>query len=200
MNHIFLNKLPAVLGLGIVLASGARAENVTFFDGGYSEICSGVAVNVGDVEHVELTGSRLGVPSIEICTKAIESGESSPEQKAASYNNRGVLWFDEANYANALADFDAAIKTNDKLVPAYINRGYTFIAMKQWQDSIAAFDQALTHGDLIIEAPKVYYNRGLAHEELGHVREAYYDYKKASELDPLWPQPQAELSRFTVRK
>jgi hypothetical protein len=30
------------------------------------------------------------------------------------------------------------------------------------------------------EAEKAYYNRAIAHEELGNVREAYLDYLKAS--------------------
>ena len=33
----------------------------------------------------------------------------------------------------------------------------------------------------------------------GHVKEAYYDYREASQLEPNWRDPRQELTRFTVR-
>ena len=38
----------------------------------------------------------------------------------------------------------------------------------------------------------------LSHDVLGNVREAYADYRRASELDPDWADPQTELQRFRV--
>lgn len=43
-----------------------------------------------------------------------------------------------------------------------------------------------------------YFGQGIAHEELGHQREAYFDYFRASELAPEWTDPKQELERFTV--
>ena len=51
-----------------------------------------------------------------------------------------------------------------------------------------------------LEPEKAYYNRAIAHEQLGNVRGAYFDYLKASELAPEWEQPRMQLTRFTVRK
>ena len=186
-------------GAGGASVSFAQADNILFIDGGYAEMCASLATSVGEVDQVALTGSRLGVSSMEICTKAIESGETTLDQRAASFNNRGVLWFGEGNYEAALQDFDAAVAINDELAQAFINRGYTFIAMKRWPESIQAFDKAMSLGE-IPEADKVHYNRGIAKEETGDVRGAYFDYKTASELNPVWEAPKAELSRFTVKK
>ena len=201
MNNKFHQRLLAaaglVIGAGVSTCSFAQPNNILFIDGGYAEMCSSLATSIQDAERVALTGSRLGVSSMQICTMAIEDGETTLEQQAASYNNRGVLWFSEGNYDAALKDFDAAIAINDHLAQSYINRGYTLNAMKRWQDSVAAFDQAVALGE-IPEADKVYFNRDIAHEETGNVRGAYFDYKKASELNPLWEAPKNELNRFTV--
>lgn len=38
----------------------------------------------------------------------------------------------------------------------------------------------------------------MAYELLGDVRAAYYDYRRASELDPEWRAPREDLQRFRV--
>jgi tetratricopeptide (TPR) repeat protein len=147
-------------------------------------------------EPVTLTGSRLGVEPVEICTLAIRTADSAMN-RAASYNNRGVMLFAQGLIADALADFEEAINVDDTLGQAYVNRGYTLMALQRWADSIPAFDRGIALGSG--EQAKAHFNRGIAHEELGHVREAYQDYMKAAELDPLWEEPKQELTRFTVR-
>jgi Flp pilus assembly protein TadD len=49
------------------------------------------------------------------------------------------------------------------------------------------------------EAEKAYYNHAVANEELGNVREAYFDYRKPAELKPEWEEPRVKLTRFTVK-
>lgn len=185
----------------VVLAAfynvAGHAQEVQFFDGGYAEMCASAAHNIGKVEQVEITGSRLDKSPLEICTLAIRSAESN-SNRAGSYNNRGVLLFAQGAAAEALSDFEQAIVVDDTLAQAYINRGYVLLGMQRWADSIAAFDRGIELGSA--ELPKAHYNRGIAHEELGHAREAYLDYLKASELDPLYEEPRRELTRFTVRR
>jgi tetratricopeptide (TPR) repeat protein len=181
----------------MALAGASTATELTFIDGGYAEMCSSIAHNLDGRERVELTGSRMSIPPLEICTLAIEDEASAPLNKAASYNNRGVIYFDEGKYAEALGDFDRALVLMDTLAAAHINRGYTLVAQKRWADSLPSFDRGIELG--APDPARAHFNRGIAHEELGHVRDAYYDYKRASELDPLWEEPKRELERFQVR-
>jgi tetratricopeptide (TPR) repeat protein len=186
------------IAAGLYCAHGS-AQEVQFFDGGYAELCAMAARNnsmANMPEPVELTGSRLGIEPVEICTLAIRTADSSMN-RAASYNNRGVMLFAQGLIAESLADFEEAIRVDDSLAQAYVNRGYTLIALMRWADSIEAFDRGISLGSE--EQAKAHFNRGIAHEELGHVREAYQDYLKASELDPLWEEPKQELTRFSVR-
>lgn len=181
---------------GLVVAGTVAATEVTFIGGGYAEMCSSIATSLSG-EGVELTGSRMSVPPVEICTLAIEDEASAPSERAGSYNNRGVLFFDAGKYDEALADFDQALVLMNSLAAAHINRGYTLVAQKRWADSLPSFDRGIELG--APDPARAHYNRGIAHEELGHVRDAYYDYKKAAELDPEWEEPKQELARFQVR-
>lgn len=179
-------------------SASAQPAGVMFLDGGYPEICEAVAKAIDEPARQSITGSRLDIDPLEICTLAIQSPESTFGQRAGSYNNRSVLKFDAMDYTGALADLDAAIALDPAMGQAHANRGYVLAVLKRTQDAVAAFDQAIAHGTQ--EQARVYYNRGVAHEELGHVREAYYDYKQASELAPEWTEPQQELTRFSVRR
>jgi tetratricopeptide (TPR) repeat protein len=187
-----------VMGLTAGLyCAGVSAQDVRFFDGGYPEMCSAAAYNIDKPQPIEVTGTRLGMSPLEVCGLAIRSAENTTN-RASSYNNRGVLLFAQGATAEALRDFDDAIRVDDSLAQAHVNRGYVLMGMQRWADSVAAFDKGIALGST--ELPKAYYNRGIAHEELGQVREAYQDYLTASELDPLYEEPRQELTRFTVRK
>ena len=180
-----------------VAGATAGANEVTFIDGGYAEMCSSVAHNITDAGGVELTGSRMRVPAVEICTLAIEDEATTPADAAASYNNRGVLLYDEGKLEAALADFESALVIAETLAAAHVNRGYALVAMQRWADSIQAFGRGIELG--APDPARAHFNRGIAHEELGQVRSAYEDYKRASELNPEWEEPRRELTRFTVR-
>lgn len=187
----------ALAGTAVGLLAGASAgTDVTFIDGGYAEMCASIATSL-DTRGVELTGSRMTIEPLDICTFAVDDEASTTLDRAASYNNRGVLLFDQGKYDEALADFDAALALMDTLADAHINRAYTLVAQKRWAEALASFNRGIELG--APDPARAHFNRGIAHEELGNVRDAYADYKKAAELDPEWQEPQSELQRFNVR-
>lgn len=193
-RHHFL--LLAAVASAWGIAPGRTHADVKFFDGGYAELCSNAAHNVEEQLHTEITGSRLAVTPLELCTLAIKNGEAA--SIAGSYNNRGVLYFHEGLLPEALTDFEEAIRRDATLAIAHINRGYALVALGRWAESITAFDSGIALGST--ESAKAHYNRGIAHEELGQVREAYNDYSKAAELEPEWEAPKRELERFIVKR
>jgi tetratricopeptide (TPR) repeat protein len=194
--HMFKSLALAGTVTSLAAAGAATATEPTFIGGGYAQMCASAATSLSG-EATELTGSRLPIPPVEICTLAIEDEASAATERAGSYNNRGVLLFDEGKYDEALADFDQALVLTNTLAAAHINRGYTLVAQKRWADSLPSFDRGIELG--APDPARAHFNRGIAHEELGHVRDAYYDYMKAAELDPEWEEPKQELARFKVR-
>lgn len=185
-----------LLGAGCYCAAADAQPNVLFLDGGYAELCSMAAHNADEPQGVELTGSRLDIPPLEICTMAIDGPDADNINIAASYNNRGVLYFGMGSYTEALSDFEQAIRMDPEMAEAHVNKGYTLNALRRWNESIAAFDSGIALG--APEGAKAHFNRGIAHEESGNLRMAYQDYLMASQLDPLWEAPKLELGRFIV--
>lgn len=199
MKTLMDKNVPLILAAIALVPTLAQAQaEVTFFDGGYAEMCSAAAHSVDQPGPFQITGSRLGVPPLDICNSAIQANEAGTSIQAGNYNNRGVLYFAQGMLEEALKDFDEAVRLDADLAQAHINRGYTLVAQQRWADSIAALTRGIELNGA--ELDKAYFNRGVAHEETGNTRQAYYDYLKASELNPLWEDPKKELSRFTVTR
>jgi tetratricopeptide (TPR) repeat protein len=196
------------------------ASPLTIIDGSYAEQCSMAARNPQAASGVTITGSRVIISPIQLCTLAIQEGGDAAN-RAASYNNRGVLHFAAANFDDAMADFTEAVNLKDTLTFAHINRGNIFNLREQWAQAISAFDRAIELGiqpmagrvgetvessasrqvseaRAVRELARAHFNRGIAHENLEQLREAYFDYLRASELAPEWEEPRRELERFEV--
>lgn len=225
MTTTFSMRVLTLFGaMATVLASATThaqpVSPLTIIDGGYAEQCSLAARNPQGASGVMITGSRVSISPIRLCTLAIQQGGDAAN-RAASYNNRGVLHFAAANFDDAMADFTEAVHLKDTLTFAHINRGNIFNLREQWAQAISAFDRAIelglqprsgsdgetTESSASRQASKVrevrelaraHFNRGIAHENLEQLREAYLDYLRASELAPEWEEPRRELERFEV--
>lgn len=193
-------KIALAASLNIALLTGATSSYaaVAVLGGGMAEECYLAARDaVSGSETVAFTGTRVGLDPVEICTIALRSDRLGVRGLAGTYTNHGVLLFADGKFSAALNNFDKAIDLDESIAEAHINRGASLVALQQWADGI----QALTVGlDMDPnEAEKAYYNRAIANEELGNVREAYFDYRKAAELKPEWEEPRVQLTRFTVK-
>jgi tetratricopeptide (TPR) repeat protein len=69
---------------------------------------------------------------------------------------------------------------------AYVNLGSMMIKKRQFPEALDQINKGLALG---MSLPHVgYYDRTLAHQALGQFKEAYFDYKKALELEPTFQQ------------
>lgn len=137
--------------------------------------------------------SRTG---LEACSAALDSATDS-EARAALLVNRAYIRLRMADYADTVADANAGLSLAPDLAAAYLNRGAGLIGLGRYQEALPSLERAvaLSSGDKLELA---YYNRGIAREHLGDIRGAYFDYKKAAELDPKFAPAQEQLTRFTV--
>lgn len=169
----------------VVVMGGSAHAYVLVAEGSLATACS------------ENARRELGtLQALDQCTAALAEPGLDQRNEAGTFVNRGIVFFNRADYGRALADFDAAIQLEPGLAEGYINRGAALLRQSDYSGAVAAISRGLA---LSPEAPaRAYYNRGLAHEELGQVREAYRDYRRASELAPRWEAPRTELARFQV--
>ena len=100
---------------------------------------------------------------------------------AEAYNNRGVAKAALGQRAEAITDFDEAIRLKPDFAEAYYNRGITKAELDHHEDAITDYDEAI---HLKPDYAKAYNNRGVGKAALGQRTEAIADYDKAIRLQP----------------
>ena len=131
-----------------------------------------------------------------LCNQAVIWAKFQPLDHWAALLNRSVLHLARAEYSAAISDINYAIKQGADLPDALNDRGAAEAGLHQYQAAADDFTQALAAG---VKHPEVvYFNRALVYEDLGEMKQAYLDYRKAAEINPRWDAPAKELARFTV--
>ena len=130
------------------------------------------------------------------CDQAFTEDALSLDDTVATHVNRGILRLRRGAVEEAIADFDTAIRINPRQPEAYLNKGAALIRIENPAEALGLFTVALERNTARPEV--AHFGRAIANEELGNVRAAYNDYRRASELDPDWQDPRTELARFRV--
>ena len=143
--------------------------------------------------------SRVGTrEALSTCDRAFTDQALSDEDEFATYVNRGIVKMHRGELNGAQADFDRAGTMDPTRGEPWLNLGVLRIKQGNARGAIAMFDKALALGT---DSPEVaYYGRGLAHEDVGNLKAAYADLRKAIELRPKWSDPARELARYSVRR
>jgi tetratricopeptide (TPR) repeat protein len=130
------------------------------------------------------------------CDDALNVGGLSTYETVATHVNRGILRLRRGLIDAAIADFDVAMRLDPNQPEAYLNKGAALMQRQNPTEAAQLFTVALQHNT---QRPAIaHYGRAVANEALGNVREAYQDYRAASELAPDWAAPRADLQRFRV--
>jgi tetratricopeptide (TPR) repeat protein len=144
-------------------------------------------------------GAKNGFASddlIKLCSSSLEEENLSPKDRAATYDNRGILENSLGRLDRALASFNAAIAIDASLGDAYVNRGTVLIRQKKYEDALAEIDKGIGLGMAFLHIG--YYNRAVAEELLGRYRDAYYDYMHTLEIEPNFAAARERLKFFRV--
>ena len=136
--------------------------------------------------------------ALEYCNAALAGEAANDYEIVASHVNRGILRSRLGNATGALQDFDAALALDPNQPEAYLNKGVVLIRQNSADAALPLFTMALEKNTR--RPALAYYGRGIAHEELGNLRSAYADYKRATEEDPKWKEPRSDLARFVVKR
>jgi len=183
-----IRTLTAVAVFGLLAAHTASAQEAKVVLGPSPfDRCANAAAEAqksGDADRIAL----------DICTDAIERAWATHSQQALAYVDRGTLYRVRGENQQALADFSSAIKDNPSLAAAYNDRGATYSALHLPAEAVRDYTQALAlHAD---NAAQVLFNRALAYEDQGDMKQAYIDYRAAADMQPGWSLPAQQLARF----
>jgi tetratricopeptide (TPR) repeat protein len=129
-----------------------------------------------------LTGD-LRTPDIPIdgCTAVIQSGRQVLQNLARAYNNRGVAYRVKGKYAEALNDFNEAIRLVPDYGTAFNNRGVAYRNIGDLDRAVADYDQAIRLKPDYVAA---FYNRGLALTDKHQYERAIADFTTVLKTDP----------------
>lgn len=177
-NHyilIFMVRVALVLVSLLLCGSPAWA-------GGVGDADAGVArLNAGDA-----------AAAIELFTRAIQSGELTPERLALTYHHRGMAFHKEGQAGRAILDYTTALWNKNlprNFRPRSLNnRGLSFESINDFNSAMRDYNLALRLNDDYAEA---YSNRGNLHRRFGRHTEAIADYDMA--LRNGHPQPKYVL-------
>lgn len=180
-------RLVMSLSLAAALAGGASAA-VSVIGSGPERIC-----------YESAEASRSGKADLGYCNEALENQVLSLRDRAATLNNRAVIYLLRGNAKAALADVDEAVRIAPKMPAAYVNKSAALFLLGKFEEARAAVDVALTL-DASDEAPAAYFNRALAREAMGDIKGAYTDFQAAVAILPTYQPAREELARFRVSK
>lgn len=183
MKSIHIPLIGLMLGLGS--ASPAGATTIV------------VGQNLGAACYDEASWGNSDINALDVCNRAIDESLLSTKDLAATYVNRGIVRVNRGDFDGGLRDYRKALRLRPQLGDAIANMGTAYLRAEQYEEALANLNKALQY-DNLHRPSHVYFNIALAQEELGNTKEAYLNFKKASELSPEWVWPRDELKRFTV--
>ncbi len=132
------------------------------------------------------------------CDEALREAALTPDQRAGTYINRGVIEAALNRIDDAMQDYNEGIRIKPDLGDGYVDRGAALIRLKRYDDAMADINKGMGLG-LSFEHVG-YYNRGVAEFYMGRIKESYYDYKKALEIAPDFKPAAEQLKNFVVTR
>jgi len=132
------------------------------------------------------------------CDRALEDELLTDDDRIATIVNRGIVKMSVGDFRGADSDFDMALRMNADEPEALLNKGLLRLRENRLEEAIGYFDRSIDAKTL--RPALAHYVRAISQEQLGNVRGAYADLIRARELDPKWPLPAEELTRYHVRR
>lgn len=134
--------------------------------------------------------------ALRTCDRAFTEQSLSFDDQLGTYVNRGILWMFRNDFTSAGADFDRAIAMDSSRPQPWLNKAILHLRQGDSAGAIRLFNRAIALGTN--RADVAYYGRGLAHEDVGDVKDAYADLKRAEALNPRWTALAQDLARYRV--
>jgi tetratricopeptide (TPR) repeat protein len=106
--------------------------------------------------------------------------QKSPN-KARSHNNRGIIYYIQGNWAQAVYNYKQALKINPYFADPYFNLGVAYEKHGKLTLAVREYNKALEINPRYTAA---YYNRANIYYKQGEYVQAISDYNKAIKLEP----------------
>jgi tetratricopeptide (TPR) repeat protein len=110
----------------------------------------------------------------------LAKSSTNAKKKYDAYVNRGVIYYRQKKYTQAIEDYNEAIKIEPENVDAYISRGIAYSSMGDHEKAISDYEKAISIDPSNVDA---YYAMGFTQTLIkGKKQEAIENYQKAADL------------------
>lgn len=134
--------------------------------------------------------------AIEGCSRSLaEEGLTDPD-RAATYVNRGILHMIRGRDTDAESDFNAATAIDGRLAEPWLNKGYLRLKRGNGRDALPLLQEGIKRQPQ--REAVAFFARALAYEDIGDLKAAYDDLRRAHALEPSWALPNEYLARYQV--
>lgn len=169
-----------------LFATSPAAASVITYGGSFATSCYRAA-----------EGRRNDLASWRACDQALSIEPLNDRDRAGTFVNRGILHMIAGRNERAVIDFAAAERIDPSQPEIYLNQA---ILAYGSNNKAKARDLATRSLELGTRKPAfALFLRGVANEDLGALKAAYADLRRASELAPTWADPKRELLRYRTR-
>jgi len=134
--------------------------------------------------------------ALEGCTRALDEEALATPDRAATYVNRGIVLMSGGRLKEADADFDSALKLNQRLPDGWLNKGFLRLRTGNGREALPLIQKGIDAG--AANQALAIFARGVAHEQMGELGPAYADLKTAQRLAPGWSMPTEYLANYRV--
>jgi tetratricopeptide (TPR) repeat protein len=122
---------------------------------------------------------------IAACTRLLESGKLTNQERSKAYQARGIFWREKGERDRAIADFNEALRLTPNDSDVYNNRGIIWIDMGEVDRAFSDFNESVLHAPQTVDSAIFYENRGdVWREQKREFDRAIVDYSNAIRLDP----------------
>ena len=187
MKRSFLLLGAALLAAAALVPKAAHSQTIVTLGKGYAHDC--------------FIYAKAGIDpydGVEVCNQSIDHEPLTIKDRAATFDNRGVMLDLLGRSEKAAADFHQAMALDPKLGDPYVNLGSVLIKQKRFDEALESINKGIELG---VSFPHIgYYDRAVAYQLMGRYKEAYYDYEKTLELEPNFTQASDRLKDFVVTR
>jgi tetratricopeptide (TPR) repeat protein len=135
--------------------------------------------------------------ALEACSRSLDEESLTGPDRAATLVNRGIIHMIRGHDGEADADFDAALKIDNRASDAWLNKGFLRLRQYKSGEALSLIEEGIKRQPR--REALAYFARGVAHEDLGQLTAAYNDLRRAHDLEPNWTLPKEYLARYQSR-
>ena len=112
--------------------------------------------------------------------------QKSNQENAIDWNDKGLVFYDQKKYDEAIKCYDKAIELDPKYAYPWNGKGNVFCGQKKYEGAIKCYDKAI---ELDPKDAYAWNGKGLVFYDQKKYEEAIKCYDKAIELDPKYANP-----------